>query len=162
MPSKSGLAKKLAMTAAALVLLGPACVQTPSYQSTQQSWSELTDEERTQLRAIAHTFNDLAGKSPEEVRAIEPLVINVMNLGNDVILPFPEEQFETVTPQECPDDCAESHYVGPRGLTLDLQKLNEPRTSCEWGDATATMTMEVNQDALNRWFEEYMKGSVKP
>lgn len=155
---------KAAIILAPLLLIGAGCTWTSpgTNPSPQQTWSDMTDEQRRQVRAVVWAFGDLEKKTPDEVRAIEPLVINVMDLGQGRILPFPEEQFETVTPEECPDDCARSHYVGPRGLTLDLQKLNEPRTSCEWGDATATMTMEVNPDELNRWFEEYLKDSVKP
>jgi hypothetical protein len=155
---------KLAFLCAALVLIGQGCPRndTASYTTSQQTWSELTDEERAAVRGIVRTFGELKDKKPEEIRAIQPLTINVMTLQDavthqNVILPFPEQQFRLVTPVECPDDCPEDHYVGSEGLTLDLRMFDEPPVSCEWGMRSATTEMNVDQEGFIRWLEEYLK-----
>lgn len=147
---------KLAFGLAALLLLGAGCSwnSSGSYTSPQQNWSDMTDEQRAQVRSVLRTFGDLKDKQPDEIRAIEPLTINVMQIGSD-ILPFPEQQFTIVTPVECPDDCTGDHYVGSNGLTLDLRKLSEPAVSCEWGAASSAEEMEVDHEILILWLEEY-------
>ena len=149
---------KLTILITPLLLLGFGCAPGGSgtYVAPQQPVSQLTAEQRSQIRDIMRNFSDVRAKTPEEIRAIQPLAINVMQVGDDIV-PFPEEQFRLATPVECPDDCPEDHYVGAEALTLDLGKLSEPQASCEWGMASAATPMEVDHEDLILWLDAYVK-----
>lgn len=150
----------MAASLSALLFVGVACPSSGvSYQPTQTPHSELTAEQRAAIRQImapfkgdaapatAQTHAALVLKTPDEIRAIRPLVIPVLTLGTDQF-PFPNVQFRVTEP----DKCTARHYHGPTGLTLHLTAVREPSDPCGFGSDVADR--EVDAEALIKWFDE--------
>lgn len=153
--------KSLGAALTVLLFAGGACPSsTVTYQSTQAPQSELTAEQRASIRNImapfkndappvtAQTHADLALKTPDEIRAIRPLVIPVLML-DAALFPFPDVQFVMTAP----DKCSLPHYHGPVGLTLNLTTVSEPADPCGFGGYV--IDREVDAEALVKWFADF-------
>ncbi|HTM67746.1 MAG TPA: hypothetical protein VL426_00460 [Candidatus Binatia bacterium] len=98
-------------------------------------------------RAPTQTYLNLAKKLPAEIRAMAPIVVPMLTYDGQKF-PFPEDQFT----KSQPDHCAQVHYHGGVGFSMEFKKVRQPDDPCGFG--SDVKDEEVDTEAIIRWMQE--------
>ncbi len=98
-------------------------------------------------RPPTNVYSEIAGKTPDEIRWMAPLLIPVLTLNGERF-PFPSDQFT----KTAPDKCLEEHYHATVGYTLELKRVFQPAEPCGFGSAVTIE--EVDVEKMIKWMQE--------
>ncbi|HTK04091.1 MAG TPA: hypothetical protein VL500_00750 [Candidatus Eisenbacteria bacterium] len=98
-------------------------------------------------RAPTQTYLNLAKKTPDEIRAMAPIVVPMLTYDGQKF-PFPEDQFTKTQP----DHCEQVHYHGGIGFSMEFKKVREPDGPCGFG--SDVKDEQADTEAIIRWMQE--------